>query len=158
MDLRKSTQKPYHALLPETCLQRLFDMSAPRAPWCQNDAQMSQNGAEIVQKWCQNGAEKLRPDTPAVSEISQQTLPRTSQKLSKNCAKMVPKRSALTYQLSARSPNKRCQECRVAAPLQPATDRLRRKRTHAHTTRTPHTDMAQQTQHSKHSTAQHNPK
>ena len=47
----------------------------------------------------------------------------------------------------------------VAAPLQPATERLPRKRTHAHTTRTPqHTygaaDTAQQTQHSTHSTAQ----
>ena len=47
----------------------------------------------------------------------------------------------------------------IAAPLQPATERLPRKRTHAHTTRTPqHTygaaDTAQQTQHSTHSTAQ----
>ena len=85
--------------------------------------------------------------------------PKIVPKLSKNGVKMVPKRSALTHQLSARSPNKRCQELRDSCALK-ASNRQATPQTHTrtHHTHPPHTygaaDTTQQTQHSTHSTAQ----
>ena len=117
---------------PATLLPPVYDMCAPRAPGCQNDAQMSQNCAKMTLK------------------------------LSKNGAKMVPRRSTLTRQLSARSPNKRCQEfcdsCALTASNRQATLQTH---TRTHHTHPQYTHTAQQTRHSRHSTAhtaQHNPR
>ena len=85
--------------------------------------------------------------------------PKIVPKLSKNGVKMVPKRSALTHQLSARSLNKRCQELRDSCALK-ASNRQATPQTHTrtHHTHPSHTygaaDITQQTQHSTHSTAQ----
>ena len=89
--------------------------------------------------------------------------------MAQNCAKIAPKWSktvagtaALTRQLSARSPNKRCQEfcdsCALTASNRQATLQTH---TRTHHTHPQYTHTAQQTRHSRHSTAhtaQHNPR